>query len=208
MNEEFNPYAPPAARLENPRQVGAVWREGKLVAMEHDGQLPPRCVRCNSSAEPKRLARTLYWTPPAWRWSLLAVFVFLLVMIFSGSQLAALAFWPAAIVAVIANWFVRKKVAVDFPLCARHQRIGTVLTWAAVGSLAACVGLSLWTIENAQIAFVGMLVLMLVLGTVRARTGAHAVGLARLEGSRAWLKGIGASFRESLPERAPADRAT
>ena len=100
----MNPYAPPKASLEAV-VPGAVWRDGKLVRMDRQGALPDRCVVCNEHAS-KRIARTLYWSPTAWR-------------IFC---------WVAPVALLVAGSTLRiPMLLLDLGACERHRRLRTVL---------------------------------------------------------------------------------
>ncbi len=196
-----NPYAPPAAPVERRGAIGEVFRKGKLIAMHRDGQLPPRCVACNGDAPEHRIARTLYWTPSAWRWSMSAVIVAVLGLSSAGVVVAAIAFWPVVIVATIVNLAVRKKFSLDLPLCERHRRLQTALTWSAALALAAFAAAAPFLIGGNRIeVFVALLLAMFALGIARSSTGALALRVARLEGDLLWLRGARKPFRESFPE--------
>lgn len=202
---EFNPYAPPAAEVEHRGQIGEVWRDGKLVAMSPDGQLPPRCVACNSPALARRNERTLYWTPLAWRGSVFALLALLFALSANGVVLAALAFWPVVLIAAVANIVIRKKVALSIGVCDRHRRIQTAMTGSALASIAAVAGgIFYFVAENRASVLFALVILMFALGIARSRSGALAVRIARMDADRLWLKGTGKAFRDSLPESAGA----
>jgi hypothetical protein len=172
--------------------------------MHPEGQLPARCVACNAAAEDSRTARALYWSPLAWRLSVLAVFVALLGLSAAGVVVAALAFWPVTLIAAVANLVIRKKVSLDLAVCARHRRIQSALTWgAAIGIVLVVAGIY-FLVQIDAIPLLGAMALMFSLGIVRGRTGALAVRVARLEPGRLWLKGTGKAFRDSFPESVDA----
>lgn len=200
MSGPFNPYAPPAAELERRDQVGDVVRKGKLVGMHPEGQLPARCVACNALAAGERMARVLYWSPRAWRAGALAVLVVLLGLSAAGINLAALLFWPAFLIAIVANLALRKKISIDVAICERHRRIHSALSWAAaLGILLVVAGIvNVMQIHGAAIILA--IAVMFALGIARSRTGALAVRIARVEPGRLWLRGTGKPFRDSLPE--------
>jgi hypothetical protein len=201
MPAPVNPYAPPSAQVEHRGVIGEVFRKGKLIAMHPEGQLPPRCIACNADAPERRIARTLYWTPPVWRWSMFAAIVVILGLSSAGVIAAAIAFWPVVIVATITNLIVRKKFPLELAVCERHRRLHTALTWAAALSLAAFVGAAAFLIGSNQIGVFGVLLLvMFALGIARSLSGALAVRVARLEGELLWLKGSRKAFRDSLPD--------
>ncbi len=203
MDTSHNPYAPPAAQVESLEQIGEVSRAGRLVEMPLAGQLPPRCVHCNAAAPSSRVARTLFWLAPAWRWSLLAVALMPVALALSGVLAAAILILPVALLAAIVNVIVRRKIPVALAVCERHRRQQQALTWAAWLSIAAVIGGAPALIATGQGSALFVLVtVMLLLGIVRSRAPALGVRIARLSGERLWLRGTGKAFRESLPETA------
>ncbi|MDH4188913.1 MAG: hypothetical protein OEW21_01735 [Betaproteobacteria bacterium] len=201
----MNPYAPPAAEVEHRGRIGDVFRKAKLVAMHTEGQLPPRCIVCNAAAPDYRIAHTLHWSPPAWRWGMAALVATLLGLAFAGIQVAALAFWPTMLIAMIANLIVRRKFTLDVAMCDRHRRRHVALTWTAALSIPAVAIAIVFLLRTDRSAMMlGLLPAMLALGYVRSRSGALAVRAAGLEGDRLWLKGTGKAFRDSLPEATDA----
>jgi len=204
VSAPFNPYAPPAAELERRGQIGEVFRKGNLIGMHHEGQLPARCVVCNAQATEYRVTRALYWSPLAWRVSAIAAIVALLGLSAAGIVVAAVAFWPAVLIAAIVNFIIRKKVSVDLAVCERHRRVQSALTWAAVLGIALVVAGIYFLIRIDPSALLVAVAAMFAVGIVRSRTGALGVRVARLERDRLWLKGTGKAFRDSLPEAADA----
>src|SRR4051794_37594891 len=100
---EFNPYAPPEAEVVHApsgRDEGGVWRDGLLLVMSKDGELPDRCLKCNLPAHGWRLKRNLSWHPQGW---------YLLILLH-------------VLVYVIAALIVRKKATIMVPLCECHRR--------------------------------------------------------------------------------------
>jgi hypothetical protein len=204
MPDVFNPYAPPAAEVEHRGQVGEVVRKGKLVGMHPEGQLPARCVACNAAAPDRRQTRVLYWTPLVWRVSLWVVLAALFGLMSAGVLIAAIAFWPAVLVASIGHYFVRKKVSLDLAVCGRHRRIQAVLAWVQALGFVLLVAGFFYLVRFQQAALLVAALPVLAVGLARNATGAFAVRVARLERNRVWLKGAGKSFRDSLPETADA----
>ncbi len=201
MSASLNPYAPPAAQVEHRGAIGEAFRRGKQIAMHARGQLPPRCVACNASAPGTRISRTLYWTPPAWRWSLYAIIVLALALSSAGVVTAAIAFWPVVIVATIVTLIVRRKFPLELAVCERHRRLHQALTWAAALALAAFAGATPYLIGSGRLGvFVALLLVMFALGIARGSSGILAIRVARLEGERLWLRGSRKAFRESFPE--------
>lgn len=198
----MNPYAAPKAQLEEVLPPGTLWREGGLVRMDREGGLPDRCVVCNEQSG-ERVARTLYWSPAAWRnSSALAPFAMLGAGIAFDLPLLAALFWPAVVILAIVHYIVRKKLKLDFGVCERHRRQRNVLRAL---SIAAMLGLVLvflsWspgmTTVFGLIATVGVI---LALAIVQSYVGVQAVSLKKLDSQHAWLGGTGKTFREALPE--------
>jgi len=195
----LNPYAAPKAKLE---QVlpGAAWRDGKLVRIDRDGALPDRCVLCNAETG-RRVPRTLYWSPPAWR---LLGFAVPLTFFAAGIGLRQpwllVAFWPAAIVMAVVHYIVRRKLALEVGICAPHYRRSNRLTGVAIATLAIAVLSGFFAPDGTAIR-IGLFLLAIVAFTVVPRVaGVQAVSLKRLDARYAWLASTGKAFRDALPE--------
>ena len=204
MAESFNPYAPPEAALDAPHAAGDVWRDGGLVRMERNATLPGRCVACNAPALPKRVDRTLYWTPWQWRVAAWGTPLVLLGLAFGGMETAGVLFVPAIVILAIANAIIRKRFEVELGLCARHARIRQALGWAGIGCAALVMG-SMFGIDivgpgNLATVIGAAAVLLLVVGGAYSFTTSQRVTVSRLTTQHAWLKGTAAPFRDSLPD--------
>src|SRR3954465_14541127 len=182
--------------------------------MDREGAFPGRCWLCNPQAG-KRVARTLYWTPTAWRYlSWLVPLGVLIAGIALRVPWMALAFWPAVIVVGIAQYLVRKKLKLELGVCARHDPPRTVPaalshtaivrpTGLAAPSIAAIVGAIALGASQLIASRMGLIVLMaaiLALAVLQRYIGVQAISLKRLDADHAWLGGTGKSFREALPE--------
>jgi hypothetical protein len=177
-----NPYAPPEANL-TPRVAAGqgCMRDGRILVVARDTDLPGRCVKCNEPALPSPKQRTLYWHTP-WLFVLVPVAVLLYL-----------------IIAVA----IRKKAPLSVGLCARHDRTRQLGTWIGwLGSLTG-IGLMVWaaavidplpTIFGALVLLVGI-----VAGTVLSRP------LVPVKIDERWvrLKGAGSAFLDSLPPYQP-----
>lgn len=101
---EFNPYEAPAAEIAKEehhlKEPGGAWRDGKLLVMRPEANLPDRCIRCNAPAGGFRFKRNLSWHPPGWY----------LLLFFN------------LIIYVIVALIVRKRAKVAVGLCARHRK--------------------------------------------------------------------------------------
>jgi hypothetical protein len=169
--------------------------------MDRDGSLPDRCVVCNAQAG-RRVSRTLYWSPAAWRYSsVLAPFALLFAGVLLGIPWLALAFWPSIIVLGIAHYVVRKKMKLDLGICERHRRQRNLLQALSIASLAgALIIMTFLPSEGSLEALVAAVAVIIVLAVLQSFLGVQAVSLRRLDGEHAWLGGTGRHFREALPE--------
>jgi hypothetical protein len=178
-----------------------VWRDGKLVRMDVGAALPDRCVVCNRPAA-RRVARSLYCSPPAWRFG---AFVVPLAMVWvgavTGERWLTMLFWPIVIVLVIVHFFVRVKFRVELGVCDRHWRIRFLLQALSIAAIAAV----LLLVFNFRIDTSGVLLAMaagavIVLAIAQSYSGLQAVAAQRLTPEHAWLARTGKPFREALPE--------
>jgi len=180
---ESNPYAPPQARITARPVVlddgSQVWRSGDSVMMTPNGDLPPRCVKCNADAEQPVRARMLYWHTP---WMYILVLISILIYI---------------IVALIA----RKSVSVSPGLCTEHRvlRRNVILgSWLAALAGFGLIGVAI-SRSSGPPALLGAAVLIgaLVFGMIKGRI----IYAARIDQNRIELKGFGEAFLASLPRR-------
>ncbi len=100
--QDFNPYEAPKTDLLIPREIGevGVWRDGALLVMSKDAELPDRCIKCDAPAEGWRLKRKLSWHPPAY---------YLLILLH-------------VVIYVIVALIIRNKATLYIPLCPEHRR--------------------------------------------------------------------------------------
>lgn len=80
--------------------VASLWRNDKALVMSKGADLPPRCAKCNQTATPPPIKRTLYWHA-SW------VYVLILINI---------------IVYAIVAMAVRKKAPIAVYLCGEHRK--------------------------------------------------------------------------------------
>lgn len=67
--DDFNPYAAPEAEIAPGKYApegGGAWRDGNLLVMSRDAELPDRCIKCNLPAHGYTLKRNLSWHAPWW----------------------------------------------------------------------------------------------------------------------------------------------
>ena len=202
----MNLYAPPKAKVEPAHQLGELWRRGALVRMDRNGALPDRCVICNADAGGYRLSRKLYWAPAGWKIAATATpFVALGIGIVANLPILIALFWPIVIVLAIAHTFVRKKLEIDFGVCARHKRMRTILGVVSIACAVAVLAVLFFFREFEQVG--GALSLLLVavvavvaLAVVQSLVGVQAISVKKLSDEHAWLARTGKEFRAALPE--------
>jgi hypothetical protein len=204
MAEAFNPYAPPAADVDIERQVGGVFRVGKLVRVDRNGALPDRCVTCNAAALPKRVGRRLYWA--RWEWRVLAwgLPLALLGLGIAGIEVAGMLVMPAVVVLLIVNMLVRKRADLGIGLCARHWRMRRAIGLLGLASSVSILGFTIFTLSGPSFQFLvpASVLATLALGIAYAYTGAQRVAIGRIDEQHVWLTGAGQAFRDALPEPA------
>lgn len=178
-----NPYAPPQARVVARATIsddaGAIRREGNVVVLAPNAELPPRCVRCNADAAEPIKQRTLYWHTP---------WLYVLVII-------------SPLIYLIAALIARKSVKLHPGLCAEH---GVLRRNFVLGSwIAALAGIALIVIGIGQssgaasLAGIALLLAGIIVGMIKGRI----VYAAHIDERRIEIKGCSEPFLASLPRR-------
>jgi hypothetical protein len=171
-----NPYAPPQSSLKSAGNT--CFRDGKVLVVPTGEALPERCVKCNGPATMDK-PKTYSWHHPGY---------YLLILV-------------GIIVYVIVGMIARKKVQLAVGLCAAHRQRRRTLNLTALGLFVfGCLGLFGgmhfdleplgWT---AALALLASVILALVAGSL--------LSPARIDEHEARLRGCGAAFLESLPQR-------
>ena len=155
-----------------------LWRQGRVLVMSHDAELPDRCVKCNTPANGGRLPRNLYWHHPAYY-----LFIFLNLLIY-----------------VVVALIVRKRAKISVGICEKHRTArvrAIIIAWTMVllGGGGIGVGISA---SNGWIGFAGVVLFLtgIIYGAVRARV----VTARRIETDRIWLNGVCAAYLEGFPD--------
>ena len=193
MNE-FNPYAAPVTDLNMPRATGesGVWRDGPLLVMSKEAELPDRCLKCNAPALGWRLKRNLSWHPQGY-------FVILLI---------------SPILYIIVALIVRKTAQIYAPLCPDHRRVRRrriALAWifSLLGPALAIAGGAgsegVRGIAGEQVGTVFTIVLvvggvvMLVAGLVLAVLASQVALPKKIDKRFVWLQKVSPDLVASLP---------
>ena len=195
-----NPYAPPVADVDAPPDGAEPRRDGRLVRMGIGARFPDRCVRCNQPAASYRVARSLYWRPTWFRWT--AVVVLLVLFVASGASVLVSGLFVLSLAGfAVADMFLRRRIVIELPLCARHRRLRAGVMAAFVASWIVLIGLSVAGASGLRAVeqwwyWAGALA-MFLLGIVAALL--YRVWLSRLTEHHLWLGGAGRAFCEALP---------
>lgn len=165
-------------RLKEEGRVSAIWRDGKLLVAARETVLPDRCVKCNRPARGARMAKKLYWHPPAYY-----------LFICGGLLLYA-------IIALI----VRKTATLHLGICEEHRskrRRSIAITWSLVGLTIALFVVSGVTNEGA---IAGLAVLILLGALIFGIVTTQLVSPVKIDQQGVvWLKGIPPAYLEGLP---------
>jgi hypothetical protein len=171
--------------------------------MERGAPLPDRCVACDVPAHGRRLKRTLYCSPLAWRVAaFMAPFAGTALGIYldEGVLMASLLLMPVPL--AIVHALVRKSLKVQLGICLRHRRQRHLLmALSTVFVVGVFITISAFAFGEAA----GVLLLCSILGlivliVVNGYLGAQRVALNALSDRHAWLSGTGEPFRATLPE--------
>jgi transglutaminase-like putative cysteine protease len=165
--------------LEHALEPPTVWREGRLLVMEPDQELPERCVFCNG-ARARSVPRTLQFVPP---WTLVLLLAPLLYVI----------------VAVC----IRKKAKVSIGLCDEHWRRHRRRLWSAFGvGVAGLVAIATGAHDDGGMVLVPLgIAAVLVAWWMHSRVH-NVLGIHLIDDRVIELKGAGKPFLESLRRRA------
>jgi len=182
MTEVRNPYAPTRASLEHAQTVedpagAGVWRQGKVLVMLREHDLPDRCVKCNEPAEAPTKVRKVYWH----HWT-----IYLLILL-------------NIIIYAIVGLIARRKGTVAPGLCHDHKQRRRILLAAGwIGVLAGIAAIYVGMAASSGLLVAG--VLALLAGIVTALFAARLLYAQRIDKTHLYLKGCGAEFLDSLPE--------
>jgi hypothetical protein len=178
-----NPYQAPQVNLANDYadNQDSYWRDGKMLVLKRDGQLPARCIKCNADAQMPMRRKTLTWHHPGW-------YALLLVNI---------------IIYAIVGSIVRKRVKLEFGLCNEHsvkRRNAIIAAWAIFlvsAGIAFVVGQQVedpgWAFA---IAIAGFLVALII-----AMIGARSLHAKKITDQEIRIAGCGEPFLEGAMQR-------
>ena len=179
----INPYQPPQVNLANDYadDQDSYWRDGKVLVLKRDRQLPPRCVKCNADAKMPMLSKTLRWHHPGWY-----ALILINIVIY-------------AIIGSIAS----KRAKIEFGLCEEHaarRRNVIIASWVIfLGSI----GLAIWTGKNMDDGGVPIAILIagMFIALLTALIGAPTLYAKRITDQEIRISGCGEPFLDSTMQR-------
>jgi hypothetical protein len=155
-------------------QRSSVRRDGKLLVLDLQAELPPRCIYCNRDAT-TRIPRRFSWHPPM-----------LYLLILAGILIYA-------IVATI----VSKRARIQIPLCEEHDKRRSLLRAGvaalSIGGLAGCVAGGM---ENGSQTLFWMSGVALL--TALIVSSISRLNPSRIDEREVRLRGAGSEFLDSL----------
>lgn len=157
---------------------GGLWRKGKMLVMAREAQLPDRCVHCNTTADLRRVKRSLYWHHPA-------VYVTLLV---------------GLLVYVILALVLRKTAKIEVSICRAHaarRRWRIAISWILLLAVPASIGLLVANrIENA----LWIVPPLLLIAAIAVSMLSRIVYARKIDEKNVWVGGICPAYIADLPE--------
>ncbi|MDG2381887.1 MAG: hypothetical protein P8N76_09440 [Pirellulaceae bacterium] len=169
-----------------------VWRDGNLLVMAKNANLPQRCLKTNGPASPIPIRHRLAWHHPS-------IYLPLLLGMLPGLVIYVLVIY--VLLAIIFG----EKTTVDVWLsdrwkAVRRRRLIIAWSFAAVGIVTCLVsgllmssGTPWWTISL----IFGLL--LTFVGTLWALQAACVITPKRITGSHVWLKGVHPEYLGNLP---------
>ncbi|MBH5329764.1 hypothetical protein H9Q10_08795 [Eikenella sp. S3360] len=195
MNRDFNPYQAPQSQDYRPQSNTECWREGKRVFLPDGADLPCRCIRCGTEADPPRRPRKLYWHHPALALLILTTFLRL----------------PGLLIYLIVAVIVRKKIEVTAARCPAHRKqmhqiyIGLFILLLVTLFLPYFASTENGIVDTDLMSlwYGGLVLIWLVLAIIGSIFRLRAV---RINNEYSILKGFGQGFLDTLPEEYEAKR--
>jgi hypothetical protein len=181
MDQTHNPYAPSRATLRAAGDVRpslGVMRDGKVLVVPRDNDLPERCVKCNAPAHAPIRQRTVYWHHPA----------------------VYIAFFINIILYIILALAMRKTAKLSPGLCERHKRKRTLGLWVGWGGFFVMTIVVL-PLLGALMDIGGMVIgILLILATVITGIVMSRIVYANhIDDRYVRLKGCGEPFLDTFP---------
>ena len=168
--------------LPPPPQIGlggdGVWRDGSVLVMRREAELPDRCVKCNEPAEAPKLKRKLTWHHPA-----LYLIIFVALLIY-------------AIVAMV----IRQTATVEIGLCERHRsrrKQNILITIVALLLSVAAFAVSI-NVSDGMYALAGLA--LLLGGTIYGIVSIRVITPSKIDSSFVWIRGITPDYLNLLPQ--------
>ena len=182
-----NPYSPPLA--ENPfadkaASDAGIWRDGNILVMHRDAQLPDRCIKSNEPSNGQTLKRKLTWHHPA-------VFLALLANLIIYAILATVLGKRATIyIGLSPKWFAKRR---------RRMLVSWILVFVFVGTLFAPFALEQQVGSDATPLFIMIGVLGTLFAAIYGLISCRLVHPKKITDEHIWLKGASPDYLAALP---------
>jgi len=171
-----NPYQPPESSLTSKSNLSQFYQRGRYVVMDPSSGWPARCFKCNNDTHETKKVVLTYVNP----WIYLSILI-------------------TPIITIILGLILRKRFAVELPLCDVHQlkhKRFLLFQWGAVALLFALMVMAYTT----PYGFLGLVALVGFLVIVISAIFGRLAFAAKYKNDKLWVSGADKAFRNSLPE--------
>jgi hypothetical protein len=178
-----NPYQAPQVNLANDYadDQDSYWRDGKVLVLKRDRQLPPRCIKCNADAQMPMRSKRLAWHHPGWY---------------------ALILLNIVLYAIVGS-IVSKRVKIEFGLCDEHsakRRNLIIAAWAIFLGSAGTAFVVGQKMDNPGAAF-AIVLLGFLIAVIAGLVGARSLYAKRITDQEIRIGGCGEPFLEGTMQR-------
>ena len=185
MIDDDNPYAAPKADvLVKDRHLDSssdAWRDGKMLVVRKEAELPDRCLKCAAPARGYRFSRSLSWHKPVW----------------------ALTFLISPILYALVYLFVRWRARVTVGLCPRHRRnraraiaLGWLVALTGLGSIMAAETL----FDSLRPIALNAGIVLLPVGMICGVVGSQVLVPRRIDKHFVWLSRVSPDYLAAFPD--------
>lgn len=162
-----------------------IWRDGNLLVMRRDAELPDRCIKTNKPANGKQFKVTLSWHHPA---------IYLLI------------FWNPIIYMGVAFSVCKKaNVYIGVKNEILHKRKRAIWGSWVVG-LTGVVLCFLASLEQLDRVFIPLGCVLILVGLIWQVSKVNLIRASRIEDRYIWIRGVADNYLALLPEWNPESR--
>lgn len=161
--------------------IDEVWRNGNVLIMKKDAELPDRCIKCNLPAE-THIRRDLFWH---------ANWVYFLVFL-------------SPLIYIVVALLVRKTAKIEIGLthaCAKKRRTAILIAWLlALAGLGVIIGGFSTLKGDAPLYTMFTGIVVMIAGAVWGVVGARLISVSEISHDYIWIKGVCPDYLDELPE--------